>query len=462
MLTGRYMHVLGHRTQTHLVQDYEMNYYRAMKEAGYHTAMYGKNDAFSANGLNLSLSYWENDIGYPSGKQVVPYPEAGAFSFLSTGSNASGADSQKSHDYRGVLKALDFMANDPPEPFSLFLTSRGAHPPYGAPKEWHNKFSVADVKASGWTPRGRSMAGMPTYMQNEGGIPHYRNLSSLPDDFFYKIQAVYLGMISYTDWVFGQLLEGLDKIDNGKMRDRTAVFFSSDHGDFGGDYGLVEKWPGSMADVLTRVPLYARIPGGVRDHVSMAPVQTADVLETMLAAANITVPGWIRFGQSLLPQLHGGEGPKDRFVFSEGGFYFENEQMNEANECLRGCPRSLYCPRGQEEAQPNGSPRAAMIRNSTAKLVHRPTGVSELFDLVADPRETVNLFGRPSHARLQTDMMTALLDWLVLTSDVTPEHTDSRGGAPYPHALPAFDPWANPVSVPSPLDYLAINGVLEE
>lgn len=39
MLTGRYMHVLGHRTQTHLIQDYEMNYYRAMKEAGYYTAM---------------------------------------------------------------------------------------------------------------------------------------------------------------------------------------------------------------------------------------------------------------------------------------------------------------------------------------------------------------------------------------------------------------------------------------
>ena len=44
--------------------------------------MYGKNDAFSANSLNLSLSYWENDIGYPSGGQAIPYPEAGAFSFL--------------------------------------------------------------------------------------------------------------------------------------------------------------------------------------------------------------------------------------------------------------------------------------------------------------------------------------------------------------------------------------------
>ena len=66
------------------------------------------------------------------------------------------------------------------------------------------------------------------------------------------------------------------------MADRTAIFFSSDHGDFGGDYGLVEKWPGSMADVLTRVPLYARIPGGAVGHVTNAPVQTADVLETML------------------------------------------------------------------------------------------------------------------------------------------------------------------------------------
>lgn len=261
-----------------------MNYYRALKEVGYHTAMYGKNDAFSANALNLSFSYWENDIGYASGPQAIPYPEPGAFSFLNNGSSASGADASSSGDYRGVLAALEFMRNSPPEPFSLFLTSRGAHPPYGAPSEWHNKFSPEDVKASGWIPRPRSIDGMPTYMQDSNGIPHYRNLSSLPDDFFYKIQAVYLGMISYTDWLFGQLLNGLDMIEDqkGRMADRTAIFFSSDHGDFGGDYGLVEKWPGSMADVLTRVPLYARIPGSAMGHVTNAPVQTADVLETML------------------------------------------------------------------------------------------------------------------------------------------------------------------------------------
>lgn len=66
-------------------------------------------------------------------------------------------------------------------------------------------------------------------------------------------------------------MDGLDSAPGG-LAARTIVFFSSDHGDFGGDYGLVEKWPGSMADVLTRVPLFARIPGGVKNHVALVRV----------------------------------------------------------------------------------------------------------------------------------------------------------------------------------------------
>lgn len=235
-------------------------------------------------------------------------------------SNDVMAYPRRPHRSKAVVTALDFMRNAPPEPFSLFLTTRGAHPPYGAPAGWHTKFSAADVKASGWVPRGRSIEGMPVYMGNERGIPHFRNISVLPDEFFYEIQAVYLGMISYTDWIFGQLLNGLAEIEAGAMAERTAVFFSSDHGDFGGDYGLVEKWPGSMADVLTRVPLYARIPGMATGHVSYSPVQTADVLETMLDLANISLPGWIRFGKSLVPELEDRQDSgktSERFVYAE-------------------------------------------------------------------------------------------------------------------------------------------------
>ena len=40
MMTGRYMHTLGHRTQIHLIRAYEENYWRLLKESGYHVAWY--------------------------------------------------------------------------------------------------------------------------------------------------------------------------------------------------------------------------------------------------------------------------------------------------------------------------------------------------------------------------------------------------------------------------------------
>lgn len=378
-------------------------------------------------------------------------------------------DPTASKDLAGTLKAVDWLQHSPPEPFVIFLPSRGAHPPYGAPREWHHKFSMEEVK-SAVQLRPRNLTGKPVYARPDSGIPHFRNIAGLSEDMFYEIQRVYLGMISYTDWIFGQLLSGLDAAPGG-LANRTAVFFSSDHGDFGGDFGLVEKWPGSMDDVLTRVPLVGRFPGGASGVVHEAPVQTADVFETMLDLAGINA-SWVRFGQSFAPALQNGtEGEMDRFVYSEGGFYFQNEQMIEANECLSSCPKGLYCPRGQEEAQPNGSPRATMIRNLTAKLVYRPTGTSELYDLKADPRELVNLYAStaPAHQALRVDLTNRLLDWLLLTSDVTPAVLDPRGTPQYPHPIPP-DPWAAPEAArraahalqPSPADLLAVNGVVQD
>lgn len=88
-------------------------------------------------------------------------------------------------------------ADSPPQPFLLFLATRGAHPPYGAPKEFHHKFSPqavqAKIKLQPPNPKNK-----PEYMSVTSGIPAYRNLTTLPDNFFYQIEAVYLGMVSYT------------------------------------------------------------------------------------------------------------------------------------------------------------------------------------------------------------------------------------------------------------------------
>ena len=189
MLTGRPMHVLGHRTQTHLVQDYEFNYFRTMKESGVHVQYYGKNDAFSADAFNRSVSWWSKDIGVMSGSNAYEFGEAGYWSMLSKGSDVP-KDDVANGDYKAVKSACEWMANSPPQPFFLFLPGRGAHPPYGAPREFHEKWSDLDALQAKAPLRPRYGDNKPKYHSKARGIPHYRNLTALPESALYKIQSV--------------------------------------------------------------------------------------------------------------------------------------------------------------------------------------------------------------------------------------------------------------------------------
>ena len=49
-------------------------------------------------------------------------------------------------------------------------------------------------------------------------------------------------------------------LEESGLSSSTNVAVWSDHGDYAGDYGLVEKWPSGLEDVLTRVPLIVRAP----------------------------------------------------------------------------------------------------------------------------------------------------------------------------------------------------------
>ena len=90
----------------------------------------------------------------------------------------------------------------------------------------------------------------------------------------------------------------------------------ADHGDYAGDYGLVEKWPSGLEDVLTRVPLLVRTPGGKMGQVVKTPVQLFDIVPTVLELAGINLTH-IQFGVSQVKQLHGAAGDATRAVFAE-------------------------------------------------------------------------------------------------------------------------------------------------
>lgn len=253
---------------------------------------------------------------------------------------------------------------------------------------------------------------------------------------------------------------------------RTAVFASSDHGDFGGDMHLIEKWPGSMDDMLTRVPLIARLPPALpqyqnapKGQVVNAPVQLFDVMATVLEIANIPIPH-THFAKSLLGVLNGSTKPDvQRTVYSEGGYLYptEIEPLHGGGGTSVKDPKNMYYPRAMNELwncslteetwrehpswnKCHGSPRAVMARNEKYKLVYRPNGVSELYDLLKDPREVNNVFGENTYSVVQIQMLMELLKWFTVTSDITPLHEDPRGLPPSP-----------PKPAPIPASYRLIN-----
>ena len=200
----------------------------------------------------------------------------------------------------------------------------------------------------------------------------------------------------------------------------------------------MEKWPGGADDVLTHVPLAARIPNGLTNHVIKGPVQTFDIMETLIDLAGIETD-WVRFSKSLKNgMLSGGGGDDDvgRFVYSEGGFFYDLELVFE--EASLNDPHNMYWPRSQEEYH-EGSPRWVMARNLTHKLVSRPTGVSELYDLTSDPRELTNVYGQERYKDLQHELERHLMLWFVQTSDVPTLRNDARNGPTDPYPLTQHD-----------------------
>ena len=128
-----------------------------------------------------------------------------------------------------------------------------------------------------------------------------------------------------------------------------------------------------------------------------------------------------------MPQLRGNSGDPRRAAFSEGGYNRNEPQCFEPMDQFAD-PRQIYYPKVKlQNERPETITRATMVRTLDAKLIHRPDGESELYDLRTDPRELQNVFGNRSHAEVQAELQQRALDWYIRTSDVAPADKDPRG-----------------------------------
>ena len=206
----------------------------------------------------------------------------------------------------------------------------------------------------------------------------------------------------------------------GRWRD-TAVLVCSDHGDYAGDYGLIEKWPAGLEDCLTHVPLIVRAPGGMEGNVARELIELYDIMPTCLDVAGAQAQH-THFARTLMPQLHGASGDLQRAAFTEGGYNTYEPQAFEP--IIDG----LYGPKTRlQNERPDTITRCAAVRTHGYKYIARPNDQSELYDCAKDPLQLSNLFGDTAMRKVQSDLQARLTNWYINTSGVPPAERDPRG-----------------------------------
>ncbi|MFW6061928.1 MAG: sulfatase/phosphatase domain-containing protein, partial [Planctomycetota bacterium] len=207
-----------------------------------------------------------------------------------------------------------------------------------------------------------------------------------------------------------------------------ALFLFSDHGDFTGDYGLVEKTQNTFEDCLCRVPFVIKPPAdrpcqpGVRDAL----VELIDFPATVEALTGIE-PGHTHFGRSLLELLAGETEAHRDAVFCEGGRLHGEVHCMELQSKSYQNPEGLYYPRlAQQRKEGAEHTKTAMCRTREFKYVRRFYESDELYDLRSDPREEHNVIDDPAYADIRDALADRMLTWYMETADQVPHEPDRR------------------------------------
>ena len=183
--------------------------------------------------------------------------------------------------------------------------------------------------------------------------------------------ATYYGMISLMDHHIGRILDALD--DRG-LADDTLVVFTTDHGHFVGQHGLVAKGPFHYEDML-KLPFVVRWPGRVPANRTTSALQSlVDLAPTFLSAAGEPVPGRMQGVDQLGVWRDQAEWARDH----------------------------VLCENRHNPVMPH---LRTYVDERHKITVYRQGDDGELFDLEADPGEVANLWHEPAAAGLKGELL---------------------------------------------------------
>ncbi len=422
--TSQYPHSHGGRRNQTLMPEGAVHAFRIWKEAGYETAMIGKNHCFASDDDLRLFDVW-NSIMHAN-RETEPArgmdwlrPTAGRsrvqdrFSQMKPQSHRFGYDVSDLplEDHSSALIAgqtVRYLEKHRNDPFALWVSFPDPHEPWMVPEQYASMFPPEKIDLPPW----REGEFDDEYAPERNRVLYQMlSLEGEAREDIYGMTSVYFGMVRFMDDSLGKILDSLEGLG---LREKTIVVFCSDHGDFMGEHRMQCKG-GVFYDSLTRVPLIVSWPGKVQTGMredSMA--NLIDVVPTLLQLQGLEIP---RSMHGLPLPIVTDTAPRDA-TFSEYGAGGPPFRMADLDHFPKPWGRNTLIDSLQwREAEG----RRKMVRTREWKYVHDPMGDrDELYDLVKDPWELENVADDEDNSDILAEMRLRLADWSIETEDSPP------------------------------------------
>ncbi|MEZ5170031.1 MAG: sulfatase-like hydrolase/transferase [Acidimicrobiia bacterium] len=264
---------------------------------------------------------------------------------------------------------------DPPESAAREIPWQELELPVGHPGSIEATEAILANRPRQW------MEAFDAAVGNQFGPPYEPR--QLSHDMVREINALVHAENELIDRACGRVL---DEIDARGWCDRTDVFFTTDHGEMQGDFGLIFKGPFHV-DALMRLPfIWQPAPvAAVTPAEVPEPVGQVDLAPTFCEIAGLPVPDWMQGNP--LPAVPGSS---------------RERVLTEWDWTLPGYDY----------------PMRSIFRDGLLCTVYEPSEFcdgteGELYDVSEDPLQRINLWDDPARAALRSDLVADLRDSLV-------------------------------------------------
>ncbi|MGB0847105.1 MAG: sulfatase family protein [Thiolinea sp.] len=293
-------------------------------------------------------------------------------------------------------RAIDFLQGRHADsaPFFSFVSFPDPHHPFNPPGKYWDMYAPDDFElplpAEAHQNPTPPMQHLQKLYEQGVGAKTLQTAFRASMQHCKEIMALTAGMITMIDDQIGRVIATLKA--SGEY-ENTVILFTSDHGDYMGDFGLMLK--GALPfQAITRVPMIWSDPATREGRTTDTLASTIDIAASILDRAELLPYNGMQ-GESFLNSLSGEAAHRD-------------ELFIEYND---GLPRLGF----------DVPARVRVLRTKDYRFTHyKDQAWGELYDLKTDPNECHNRWDDPDYQEVKAELSLRLINQMTGQMDTSP------------------------------------------